>query len=375
VSSRPPAGALRSAGPVVITVVVALGIGALLILLSGENPATAYRGLVDGALGDRYHIGETLVRAVPLALIALGTAPALRAGVFTVGAEGQMAMGALAATATILALDDLPAAVLLPTGLVAGALGGAAWALLPALLRVWWQVNEILSTLLMNYLAAQLLAWLLRTHLRAGGGVATPQSRDLPTAALIPKLLSDTRLHWGAVLVLVAALALAWWIRSTRGFAYDVYGARPALARRMGVADARAVIGTMLVAGTAAGAAGWVQVAGVQGRLYTSVTGGVGFTGVLVAVLGGLAPVGILAASILFAVLSTGADGIQAATGTPASIATVIQAVLLLGAAVAIGLQRGRRMRESRPSPELESAAVDVPSHRNVDLPSALVPE
>jgi general nucleoside transport system permease protein len=327
-----------------VAVIAALGVGALLILLSGDNPLTAYHGLVKGALGDRYHIGETLVRAVPLALVALGTAPALRAGVFTVGAEGQMAVGAVASTAAILALDGAPPVVLLPVGLLAGAAGGAAWALLPAMLRVRWQVNEILSTLLMNYLAIELLTWLLRTHLRAGTAVATPQSRDLPAAAIIPNLLSDTRLHWGAIVVLVAAGGLGWWIRSTRGFAFDVYGARPALARRIGVADSRAIIGTMLVAGAAAGVAAWVQVAGVQGRLYTSVTGGIGFSGVLIAVLGALAPLGILAASLLFALLATGADGIQAATGTPASIATVIQGVLLLGAAIAIGMQRSRRL-------------------------------
>jgi simple sugar transport system permease protein len=359
---------LRAAAPGAVAAVLALGVGALLILISGENPITGYHGLIDGALGDRYHIGETLVRAVPLALVALGTAPALRAGVFTVGAEGQMAVGALTSTAAILALDRAPAAVLLPLGVLAGAAGGAAWALLPALLRVRWRVNEILSTLLMNYLALELLTWLLRTHLRAGTSVATPQSRDLPDAALIPKLLSGTRLHWGAVVALVLAGALAWWIRSTGGFALDVYGARPALARRMGVADGTAVVGTMLVAGAAAGMAGWVQVAGVQGRLYTSVTGGIGFTGVLIAVLGALAPLGILAASLLFAVLSTGADGIQAATGTPASIATVIQAVLLLGAAVAIGIQRSRRvgtggrLPRDEPVDPVEAAAAPLPT-------------
>lgn len=168
----------------------------LLIVVAGANPVRALRGLLDGAFGDRYAIAETLVQSVPIAIVALGVAPALRAGIFPVGSEGQLAIGAVTATATVLALRGAPTAVMIPAGCIAGMLGGVAWAFLPAILRARLRVNEILSTLLMNYLAANLVLWLVRTALGTSDAVATPRSDRLPVEALIPKLVEGTRLHW-----------------------------------------------------------------------------------------------------------------------------------------------------------------------------------
>jgi simple sugar transport system permease protein len=340
-----PAGALAAA----------LAAGALLISLAGANPARVYLAIASGALGDRYHIAETVVRAIPLALVALGAAVPLRAGVFSIGAEGQMAMGALAATATVLALSSAPGPLLLVGGLVGGALGGALWALVPGLARARAGVNEILSTLLLNYVAGFVLTLLLKGALRNPASVATPQSPDLPAAALIPRALAATRLHWGFLAVLAAALLLAWWVRTPRGFAFDVFGLRPDLARRMGASPTQAIVLSMVVAGAAAGVAGWLQVAGVQGRLYTSVAGGIGFNGVVVAVLGGLGAPGILVAAFFFAALATGAEGVQAQLGVPSAIATVIQAVLLLAAALTLAARR-RSIRLTPPRVAAESA-------------------
>src|SRR5580704_10839968 len=303
-----------------------------LIVLAGANPLQALRGLFDGAFGDRYAVAETFVQAVPIAIIALGVEPALRAGIFPVGSEGQLAIGAVAATAALLTVRGVPASVALVTGCLAGILGGIAWAFVPALLRARLHVNEILSTLLMNYLAANLVLWLLRTMLGTAEQVATPRSDRLPIEALIPKLIDGTRLHWGALAVVLIAGALAYWIRSVRGLAFDIFATHRDLAARMGVREGAAVMSTMLVSGAAAGLAGWVQVAGLQGTLYPSVAGGLGFTGVLVALLGGLSPLGILAASLVMAMLVTGSDGLQIDTGVPASIAIVAQALILLGA-------------------------------------------
>jgi simple sugar transport system permease protein len=320
-------------------------IAAGLVWLAGADPLAAAAGLAEGAFGDSYSVGETLVRAVPIALVALGMAPALRAGIFPVGSEGQLAIGAACATAAILAARHAPAIVLLPLGCIAGAFGGAAWALLPAFLRARYRVNEILSTLLMNYLAADLLLWLLRTYLGTSESVATPRSDHLPEAALIPKLLAGTRLHWGILVVPVAALLLTYWVRSVRGLGFDLFAARPALAARMGVGERATVLSTMLAAGATAGIAGWIQVAGLQGILYPSVAGGLGFIGALVALLGGLTPLGILAASLVLAALATGSDGMQMGTGVPASIATVLQGLLLLAAGLLFAM-RQRRVRE-----------------------------
>jgi simple sugar transport system permease protein len=336
---------------------------AALIALAGADPLEAAGGLIEGAFGDRYAAAETIVRLVPIAIVALGVAPALRAGIFPVGSEGQLAIGAMTATATVFALDGAPAPVSLAAGCVAGMLGGTAWALLPAILRARYRVNEILSTLLMNYLAANLLLWLLRASpLGTAEAVATPRTDPLPAAAVIPKLLDGTRLHWGIVAVLVGAALLAYRARSARGLGHDVFGARPALAARMGVTEARAALGTMLVSGGAAGVAGWIQVAGLQGTLYPSVAGGLGFTGVLVALLGGMTPLGILAASLVLAALATGSDGLQFGTGIPASIATVAQGLLLLGAALVFAARR----RRARRMPREEGGAAAMPAPRPV---------
>jgi general nucleoside transport system permease protein len=317
----------------VALVAIAASIVAL-IIIAGANPLQAMKGLFDGAFGDQYAVAETIVQVVPIAIVALGVAPALRAGIFPVGSEGQLAIGAVTATATVFALNGAPAAVALLAGCMAGILGGAGWALIPAILRARLNVNEILSTLLMNYLASNLLLWLVRTVLGTAEAVATPRSDRLPVEAIIPKLIDGTRLHWGLLAVALGAAALAYWIRSARGLAYDVFATHRDLAARMGVRDGAAVIGTMLVGGAAAGLAGWIQVAGLQGILYPSVAGGLGFTGVLVALLGGRRPLGILIASFVIAVLTTGSNGLQTDTGVPASIATIAQGLVLLGAAL-----------------------------------------
>jgi ABC-type uncharacterized transport system permease subunit len=314
----------------------------VLIVLAGADPVRALQGLLDGAFGDRYAIAETIVQSVPIAIVALGVAPALRAGIFPVGSEGQLAIGAVTATAAVFAVRGAPAGVALAVGCVAGMLGGAAWALLPAILRARLRVNEILSTLLMNYLAANLVLWLVRTVLGTAEAVATPRSDRLPAEAIIPKLVEGTRLHWGIVAVILGAVALAYWIRSVRGLGYDIFSTHRDLAARMGVREGTAVIGTMLVSGAAAGLAGWIQVAGLQGILYPSVAGGLGFTGVLVALLGGLGPLGIVIASLVMAVLTTGSNGLQTDTGVPASIAVIAQGVLLLGAALVFAARQRR---------------------------------
>jgi general nucleoside transport system permease protein len=337
--------ALRTLAPVSVVVGAAAAVGAVLLLAVGVNPVDGYRHLVLGAVGDSYHLSETFVRAIPIAVVALGVVPALRAGVFTIGSEGQLVVGALTSTVAVLTLDTLPAPLLLAVGALAGTVGGTLWALLPALLRGYAQVNEILSTLMLNYVAGFGLLWLLRTAMSGPYVSVSPSSESLPDSARIPLLLPGTRLHWGVVVALVAALAVAWWVRSPRGFAFDVFGTHPALAARMGVRPAGAVLSTMLVGGAAAGIAGWIQVAGVQGTLYPSVAGGLGFMGLVVALLGGLRPAGVLGVALLFGILATGAEGLQAGVGVPAPLATVLQALLLGGVALSAAVSRRRLNR------------------------------
>ncbi|MCS5714628.1 ABC transporter permease [Herbiconiux sp. CPCC 205716] len=330
-------------GAVVVSIILIAG---ALIVFAGADPLLGLQGLVDGVSSSPYRIGEVLVGAVPIGIVALTLIPALRAGVFSVGAEGQIVVGAIFATAAVFAVNRMldggaPALLLWVAGFVAGAVGGGLMALLPAFLTVRWRVNEILSTLLLNYLAAGFLGWTLRTWLATDAETATPQSDELPDAASLPSLIPGTRAHWGVLLVVVLAVVFLVWQRSAASTRLSVFASRPKLALRLGATRSRTVYSTMLVSGLGAGVVGWIQVAGVNDRLLSSVSGGVGFSGIAVALLGALAPIGIVAAALFFSALSAGAVGMQSATGTvPSSIAEVIKGVLLMGVACIAAYQR-----------------------------------
>lgn len=339
---------LASRRTLVVAGVVAavLLVAALLILAAGADPLTGLRGLVEGISSSPYRVGELLVGAVPVAIVALTLIPALRAGVFSVGAEGQIIVGAIFATATILGVRALlgegsPAVVLWIAGFVAGALGGGLYALLPAFLAVRWHVDVILSSLLLNYVAIGLLGWSLRTWLASGEKTATPQSAKLPAAAMLPDLIPGTRAHWGIVLALLLAIGFWAWQRTSASTRLIVFASRPSLAARLGTSRPRAIYATLLVSGIGAGVVGWIQVAGVGGRLLGSVSGGVGFSGVAVALLGALVPPGIVLAALFFSALTAGAVGMQSATGSvPSSIAEVVKGVLVLGVACIAAVSR-----------------------------------
>ena len=369
-----------------VTVTAAVGAAVLLvatalILLAGADPLVGLRGLVEGVSSSPYRVGELLVGAVPIAIVALTLIPALRAGVFSVGAEGQVTLGAIAATAAILGIRDLtgdtaPAVLYLLAGVLAGAAGGALFALLPAWLAARWRVNVILSTLLLNYVATGFLGWTLRTWLATGETTATPQSEKLPEASALPDLITGTRAHVGVLLVIVALVVFEWWRRTPSATRVSVFAERPALALRLGATRTRTLYGTMLVSGAGAGVVGWMQVAGVNDRLMGSVSGGVGFSGLAVALLGGLLPVGIVFAALFFAALTVGAVGMQSATGTiPSSIAEVIKGVLLLGVAVIAALRPGAvPSAHPAPAPAPDDGAF-APDELAATSEDAVVPE
>lgn len=322
-------------------------IAGVLIAVTGGNVADALAGWWHGAFGTTYYTVQTLALATPLVLVALGASVALRAGVIVIGAEGQMIAGAITAAAVLLSPAGTGSAVLaLPVGALAGAAGGAVWSLLPGMALLRWGVNEILAALLANYIAGQLLAYVLRTGLRDPEGAAIPQSATLPGPALIPQLAEPGRLSGAVILVLVLSAAGVWWHRSRAALLLDIYAQRRWLAGRLGITAPKALLATTVVSGAAAGLAGWIQLAGADERLHAGISGGIGFSGLVVAVLGGGRPLPILIAGILYAAVTTGSGGIQLITGTPAAIGTVVQA-LLLGAG-ALALARFRRAAAHR---------------------------
>jgi simple sugar transport system permease protein len=330
---------------------VAAGFGVVIALAAGAggDAGSALAGWFSGAFGNGYSITQTLSDATPLALVALGAGVALRANVITVGAEGQVVAGATGASAVAFTAGPaVPQWAGLALGALAGITGGALWSLPPALARIRWGANVILFTLLANYVADYLLAYLLRTVMRDPSS-ASPQSKPLPGPFLIPQLPLPGGLQGGVLAAVVVVIAAAWWNRSRSAFLVDVHGQRPVLAARMGLSSDRAVLCTMLVSGAAAGLAGWMQVAGVIGQLEPDVSGGIGFAGLAVAVLGRGNPVAIVVAAVAYASLGTGASGMQLVTGTiPTSIGTVSQGLLLLAAALAIADYQRRRNRDDQ---------------------------
>ncbi len=315
-----------------VSVIGAFVIGAVLLVAAGDDPVTAYGAMLEGSVGSSFALGETLVRAAPLAIVGLGAALALRAGIFTIGAEGQIAVGAVGAVLAALWVDSWPGALAVPVAMAAGATFGGLWALPPALLRARLGVNEILSTLLFNYFAAFLVTYLLREPLRPEGSIIA-QSEAYPDDGRLGLLVAGTRLHWGVLVAVAVAVAFGAWIRSVRGFRSDVFGENPRLARQLGISPVRVVVTSMVLSGAAAGLVGWLQVAGLHGRAYVNVAEGIGFLGLVVAVLGGMRPLGVVAAAVLLSALSAGGLHMEATQEIPSTLSDVLQALVLLGVA------------------------------------------
>lgn len=320
-------------GTSLLAVVAALGLGAVILAGSGENPLTAYGAILVGSFGDWFAIGETLARAAPLAVVGVGAAIALRAGVITIGAQGQLIAGSLGALCAGFVLQDVPAGVAVPLAAIAGALFGMVWVLIPALLRARLNVNEILSTLLFNEFAFLLLGYLLNNPLKEPRAI-TPKSEPLPDSVVLGDLVASTRLHAGVLAVVVIVALFALWTRSTMGYRYDLFGENPRLANSLGIPGRRIILNSLLISGALAGLAGWLQAAGLLQRLFIDIAEEIGFFGLVVAMLGGARPLGILAAALLVGALQAGGLHMQATEGIPASLSDVIQALILLGFAV-----------------------------------------
>ena len=313
-----------------IAVLIAIVLGGLIMLMSGENPLTAYTAMVEGAFGSKFALGETLSRAAPLALVGYGAAVALRAGLITIGAQGQVVAGAIGALLTAQFFENAPSAVAIPAAALGGALFGMAWVLIPALLRAHFNVNEILSTLLFTEFAALLIEYLLNNPLKPPTAI-TPQSDPYPDNGVLGLVIDGTRFHVGVFVAVAIGLLFVWWVRSDRGFSYDLYGENPSLAQSLGISGNRVIVNSLLISGATAGLVGWIQAAGLLQRVYVEIASDIGFFGLVVAFLGGATPGGVLVAALLFGALQSGGLAMQSSEGIPASLSDIIQALLLLG--------------------------------------------
>lgn len=311
---------------------VGLTLGASLALFAGLGfpPLAAIHAYFVQPISSLRGLAELGVKATPLALCALGLGIGFRANVWNIGAEGQLTMGALAGGGVALACHGSGGWWLLPAMLAAGIAGGMAWAAIPAFLRNRYHTSEILTSLMLTYVAALFHAWLIHGPLRDPDGMGFPESRLFEPDALLPMLLPGTRLHIGALFVVVA-MAAAWLLlaRSFLGFQLKVAGLAPQAAALAGFDRHRLVWFSLLVSGGLAGLAGVVEVAGPIGQLSTTISPGYGFTAIIVAFLGRLHPIGMVLAALVMALSYLGGEAAQIALGLPQAVTGVFQGMLL----------------------------------------------
>jgi simple sugar transport system permease protein len=338
---------LRSVGYALLLVVAIVALTALLVSLGGYDVVRALRALWLGSVGSPYALtSATLVRAVPLALTGCAVAIAFRAGVFNIGAEGQFLVGAAGAPAIALAVPSLGIGALL-LALVAGAAAGAAWAGIAAFLRTRFGVLEVISTIMLNFVALYGVSYVVRGPLQEPTR-AYPQTASIAQAVHLPLLPGGGRLHAGLFVAVIVIAVAGWAMRHTAaGFRVLAVGESPAAAASAGLIDTRAVsTAAFLVSGAIAGLAGAVEVLGVTYALYENLSPGYGYTAIAIALLAGLDPWRVSLAALLFAALEAGAGAMQRDAGVPATLVATIEALIVL-VVIALQAQRTRRTADA----------------------------
>ena len=327
------------AGAVVATFVIA----SALVLAAGASPFAVFAQVVVGAAGSRFAILETLTRATPLIFTGLAVAVAFRAKLWNIGAEAQLYAGGLATVVLGTGALPLPAPVLIPVIMVAAMAAGALLLLGPALLKTRLGVDEVVTTLLLNFIMILFVSMLLEGVLKDPMGMGWPQSERIVAEAQLIKLVPRSRLHLGFVIALIAAVAV--WVamkKTTLGYEMRAVGHNPEAARFAGIPVNRVLAKTALISGGLAALAGFSEVAGLKGNLTLDLSPGFGYTGIVVAMLAMLNPLGVVAAAIFVAGIFVGADAMSRTAGVPSYIAQVMVATSLLTMVVAIMLTRFR---------------------------------
>lgn len=323
----------------IFATLAALLVGALLLIALGVNPATAYSALFTGAFGSWNAFAETLVKAVPLLLVGLGICIAYRGSVTNIGGEGQMIIGGLFATWLGLNITNLPGWLMILIAMLGGSLGGAIWGGIPGILKAYFNVNEILSTVMMNAIAVQIMNFLLRGPMidpvQAGQASQIPQTARLLPAYHLPRLV-PTRLHLGfliAVLLAVLVYILLW--RTTLGYRIRAVGQNQPASKYGGINVKKHIVLALLFSGAFAGLAGMMQVYGLNYRMITDgsatgFTGNAGFNGIVAALFGQLHPLFTIPASVFFGSLLVGANSMQRAVQVPSALITALNGLVVV---------------------------------------------
>ncbi|MCT9125642.1 ABC transporter permease [Cupriavidus gilardii] len=328
-----PSRPMAYASPV-IALALTLAFGALLFVLLGKDPMAALKVFLVDPVKDKRALGEVLLKTVPLVLCALGLSVCYRANVWNIGAEGQLILGGIFAAATVLWFDVPGHAVsgvaVLVLASLAGIAGGMLWAGITALLRDRFNANEILVSLMLTYIAQQLILYVVNGPLKDPQGMNFPQSKVFSSEFLLPNLMSGSRLHAGFVVMLVlVAVMTVFLFRSFAGYRLQVGGTAPSAARYAGFSARASLWMALLISGGFAGLAGAFEVVGPIGQLLPSISPGYGFTAIIVAFVGRLHPVGAVFGGIVMSLFYIGGEMAQSRLGLPSAIGWVFQGMLL----------------------------------------------
>lgn len=315
----------------IVVILSSLIVTSILLALLGISPILAISLIFYGGIGSLHNILESLVSATPIIIVSLGLAVAFTAGIWNIGAEGQIYIGGIIAAVTALSLRWLPPFIVIPISLVSGALAGLMWAVIPAFLKVYNDVNEVFTTLFMNYIALYLVSYLLLGPLKDPIS-GYPQTELLPPSLRLPVLLPGTRFHLGIIIAIFIITPLCYLLlnRTSIGLQLKLLGGGDEFATYAGVDKSKLIIIALLISGSLSGIAGAIEILGVQYTMRITLSPGWGYTGIAVALLGYLNPIGILLVSLLFGIIYNGSLSFSALTATPVGLANIIQSLILV---------------------------------------------
>ncbi|AFY44817.1 ABC transporter permease [Nostoc sp. PCC 7107] len=328
-----------------IAIASALIVGAILIIFAGANPITAYTALFQESLANYFGFGNTLTKMTPLLFTSLGVLVALKAGQFNIGGEGQIYLGALGSALIGLYVQGLPAIIHIPLTLFAGFIFGAVWGWIPGYLKAVRGVNEVITTLLLNYVAVNLVSYLVQNPLKAPAA-PSPYSPLIAKSAQLPIILPGSLAHVGIILALMAAIIL--WVLleiSPLGYQITAVGLNPVAARYAGMSVERTIMLVMALAGGFAGLAGASEVTGLKYRLFEQVSPGYGFDAIAIAFLSRGNIGGVVLTSLFFAALRSGANVMQRSAGVPVTVVYAIQGLTILFIAVSLAFEKQIRIK------------------------------
>ena len=315
--------------PAMLAILLALGVSAILLAATGHDPVAAYKTLFKGAFGNSHRISETLVKAIPILVIALGTSIAFKCKLWNIGGNGQYTAGAIAAVAVAVYLP-LPPVILIPLSLAASVAAGSLVGGILGGIRAKFNANEVITTLMANYVIVYLLSWLVNGPMMDPKGFGFPQTPLIAENLMLPQLLPPTRLHAGLFIALALVVLVILFWKTRAGFRICLAGESHEVARANGVNVKQQIILTMILSSVLPALAGWIDVFGIHGRLQENLAGELGTIAIVVALLGGLNPVGIAFASLFFAALVVGGATMQRFEGVPGSLVGIIQGLVII---------------------------------------------